>query len=396
VAAFPGESISDAEFLIGARKGLYDRSRLLSPEATLATIQDLEQWIGQELAFEEGASTSFGRILGELWHAEYLDQLPPLLNRFERLVSAYFVRRGSVPAFHGFCNAWGDGVFRRILQFAEEGPDLNDLGHAPAPYALLASGSMGRREQTLSEAERYFLVWRGEERGGYFEPFAYRVLAMLDQYGLIGREGAFLGKALWRGSLDDWEKYLDGDPQGEEQPCRIEMVADLRHMCGDEAIGRQAVRQARLGLEHSRVSGEFQKTAREIAEAPLALGLLGGIRVEKTGEHAGCCNLEQSGLDPLISAVRLLAAQYRLDPGSTLDRLGALRSHGVLDRAQLERLTASYHQLAGLKIRREIALEHPYLDPATLPEAEREKLKESLEAVRQLLRVVRYIFLSKD
>jgi CBS domain-containing protein len=396
VAAFPEDFNSEAELLSAAKRGLYDRSRLLSPDATLATILELKQWIGQELAFEEGASASFGRVLSELWHAEYLDQLPPLLNRFERLVSAYFVRRGSVPAFHGFCNAWREGVLRRILQFAEEGPELNDQGHAPAPYALLASGSMGRREQTLEEAERYFLVWKGEE-SGYFEPFSYRVLAILDHYGLIGKEGSTpLNQALWRGSLEEWCGYLNEGGREPGQESRLDVIADLRYLCGDECIGGEAVRQARGALERRRESGEFQKQARHVVEAPVALGLLGGIRVEKSGVHAGHCNPEQAGLNPLVRAVRLLSAHRDLQPGSTLDRLSALHALGAWETGQYEQLVASYHLLAGLKVRREIALEHPYLDPARLTEADREKLKAALEAVRQLQRLVRYEFLGKD
>ena len=391
---FPGEFISDAELLI-SKKGLYDRSRLLTPDATLAVIQDLKQWIDQELAFEEGASASFGRVLSELWHAEYLDQIPPLLNRFERLVSAYFVRRGSVPGFHGFCNAWREGVLQRILQFAEEGPELNDQGHAPAPYALLASGSLGRREPTFEEAERYFLVWKGAE-AEYFEPFAYRIIAILDQYGLIVKDGpALLGKALWRGSLDDWCGFVEGGPQAPERPNPLELLADLRYLCGDEAVGSEAVRQVRSRLERSRGKVEFLDLARDVVEAPVAIGLLGGIRVEKTGQYAGCCNPEQSGLDPLVSAVRLLAAQHNLEPGPTLERLAALGSLGVLEEARVARLIASYHVLAGLRVRREIALEHPYLDPAMLSDGEREKLKDALDTVRQLQRLVGYLFLSK-
>jgi CBS domain-containing protein len=395
VSAFPEDHISDAELLIGAKKGLYDRSRLLTPEATLATILDLRGWIAQELAFEEGASASFGRILSELWHAEYLDQLPPLLNRFERLVSAYFVRRGSVPAFHGFCSAWRDGVLRRILQFAEEGPELNDQGHAPAPYALLASGSTGRREQTLEETERYFLVW-GSEESAYFEPFAYRVMAILDHYGLIGKDGPnALSKALWRGSQADWAGYLASEAPASQQPDRLALLADLRHLSGNEGIGHAALLQARAHLECGALP-EHQERARQIIEAPVALGLLGGIRVEKSGAHAGCCDPEKGGLDPLVSAVRLLATHYRMEPGSTLERLAALGAAGVFEGGQREQLEAAYHHLAGRKVRREIALESPYCDPAGLTEGEREKLKGALEAVRQLQRTVRAVFFGKE
>ena len=396
MAAIPEQLFSDAELLIGAKKGLYDRSRTLAADATLAAIKDLKQWVDRELAFEEGASASLGRILSELWHAEYLDQLPPLLNRFERLVSAYFVRRGSVPAFHGFCNAWGDGVLQRILQFAEEEPELNDQGHAPAPYALLATGGMGRREPTLEEAGPYFLVWKGAE-AGYFEPFAYRVMAILDQYGLIGKDGsAFPGRALWRGSLEDWQAYLDGGGQGAEATSRLELMTDLRHLCGDREVGAEAVLGARSWLERSRGNGEYRNLAREVIAAPVALRLMGGIRVEKSGEYAGCCNPELSGLHPLVSAVRLLAARYGVDHGSTLDRLAALGSLEVLAGEHVERLVASYHELAGLKVRREIALEHPYLDPARLADDDRKRLIAALEAVRQLQRLIRGVFLGKS
>lgn len=388
--------MSDAELVIGAKKILYERSRQFTPEQTLEAIQDLKSWIAEELAFEEGASASFGRVLSELWHAEYLDQLPPLLNRFERLVAAYYVRRGSVAAFQGFCNAWRDGVSRRVLQFAEEGPELNDEGHAPAPFALLASGSLGRREQTLEESDRCILVWKSEETTGYFEPFAYRIIAILDQYGLIGKEGAFLGKALWRGSLEKWEHYLAGEVQPPDQPNRLETVADLRVVCGDEAIGAAVVSHARAFLARSRDGQEMHDLAHEVSEQQVALRILGGLRVEKTGDHAGCLNPEKDGLQPLVGAVRLLAAQLGLETGPTLERIAALATLGVFTAAQAERFSAAYQVLAGFKVRREIALEQPYLRPAALAEGDRERLKEALESVRQVQRLLRCRFQGKD
>ncbi|GFO58261.1 hypothetical protein GMST_05860 [Geomonas silvestris] len=388
--------MSDAELVIGAKKILYERSRQFTPEQTLETIQDLKSWIAEELAFEEGASASFGRVLSELWHAEYLDQLPPLLNRFERLVAAYYVRRGSVAALQGFCNAWRDGVLRRVLQFAEEGPELNDEGHAPAPFALLASGSLGRCEQTLEESDRCVLVWKSEETTGYFEPFAYRIIAILDQYGLIGKEGAFLGKALWRGSLEKWEHYLSGEVQPPDQPNRLETVADLRVVCGDEAIGAAALKNARDFLARSRDGQELHDLAREVSEQPVALRMLGGLRVEKTGDHAGCLNPEKDGLQPLVGAVRLLAAQLDLETGPTLERIAALATLGVFTGGQAERFSAAYQVLAGFKVRREIALEQPYLSPAALAEGDRERLKEALESVRQLQRLLRCRFQGKE
>jgi len=386
--AFAGKTFSDPGLLSGIRKGLFERSSHLSPEETLAAIQDLKQWVGEELAFEEAASASFGRILSELWHTEYLDQLPPLLNKFERLVSAYFVRRGSVTAFHGFCTAWRDGLLKRILLFAEEGLEVSDQVHPPAPYALLAAGSLGRGEQSLEESERYFLIWR-EGEAGYFEQFAYRVLAILDQFGLVGKEPGAVAKVLWRGSLQEWERYTSAGGDQEGEPELWQYLADLRTVSGDEGVGKKANRIARRQLENCRIDVQLAKVAQECIVLPVALGMFGGIRVERGGEYAGCFNVQQYGLHPLISAARLLAVQHDLDPGPTLDRLAALRALGVLEEELAKRLEDAYHQLATLRIGKQIALEQPYIKPGSLSSVEQQKLKASLESVRQLQRTLR-------
>jgi CBS domain-containing protein len=383
-----GKTFSDAELLSGARKGLFERSRLLSPDATLVAIQDLKQWVSEELAFEEAAAASFGRALSELWHAEYLDQLPPLLNNFERLSSAYFVRRGSVTAFHGFCNAWREGLLRRILLFAEEGLELNDHVHPPAPYALLAAGGLGRREQTLEEGSRFFLVWR-EDEDGYFGRFAYRVVALLDQLGLIGKPGGSTVNALWRGSLEEWHSVMALGEEVDGTRVWPEQLADLRRVGGDEAVGEQALVSAASLLERWPAGEEFGELTNRAVSVPVALGIFGGIRVERSGDLAGSFDVAETGLTPLVHAVRLLSVQHGLEPAPTLERLAALRAMGVVEAGLSQRLEYSYHLLAGLKIGREITLQQPLVYPSQLPVAEQQKLKEALESVRQLQRAIR-------
>jgi CBS domain-containing protein len=388
VPMFAGKIVSDAELLSGAKKGLFERSRLLSPDATLAAILDLKQWIGDELAFEEAAAASLGRALSDLWRAEYLDQLPPLLNTFERLSSAYFVRRGSVTAFHGFCNAWREGLLRRILLFAEEELELHDHCHPPAPYALLATGSLGRREQTLEETDRFFLVWR-EDDSEYFQKFAYRVVALLDQLGLIAKDGPGSVSALWRGSQKRWHALMAAGEESDGSPLRPELLSDLRHLSGDESVGNEALRSSASLLERCRDGAEFAQMAQRAVSEPVALGIFGGIRVERSGEQAGSFNVAQSGLTPLVYAVRLLSVQHGLAPAPTLDRLAALRTLGALDPGLVDRLEFSYHLLASLKIGKEITLQQPLVYPSQLSVMEQQKLKEALESVRQLQRVIR-------
>ena len=385
----PAKNTSNHTDLVGdARKCLYDQSRLLAPDATLSAIHDLKHWVGEELAFEEAASASFGRIISELAHSEYLDQLPPLLNKFDRLVCAYFIRRGSVPSFHGFCNAWREGVLQRVLLFAEEGLELNDPGDPPVPYALLVAGRLGRREQTLDDENRYFLIWR-EGDSTYFDRFVYRIMAILEQCGLTGNVGpADIDRFLWRGSLADWERVTSSHSDARNRACP-DLLADLRQVCGDPDVGSEAERLGRLNLERYRSGAPFAALAGPRLAEPVALTILRGIRVEKSGEHVGSFNVARSGLDPLVHAVRLLALQQDLDPAPTLERLSALTQLRVLEEPFAKRLEGAYHLLAGLKIGREMVLEKPYINLASLPATQQQKLKEALRSVSQLQRHLR-------
>lgn len=381
-----GKSLNDSELVIEAKKGLYRRTRFFAPDAALTAIEDLKRWVADELSFEEGAATSFGRLLNDLWHCEYLDQLPPLMNRFERLVCAYHVRRGSVPAFHGFCNAWREGVLRRILLFAEEGLELNDPGLPPVPYALLVAGSLGRREQTLDSANRYLLLW-GEGDIGYFEPFSYRILAIAEQCSLVGKVGpADMARVLWRGSLADWDRALAGPSNGEEVAQRFELLADARYLCGDEGIAREACGIAR---RHAKRFGEGwgAAVACDLARSR-PFGFFGSLRLERHGDHAGLFHLFRFGVTPLVHGIGLLALEHGLEPASTLQRLALLDEAGALEKGFAQRLASAYHYLAGLKIGKEIVLEQPYLDLRSMQPAERRDLKGALRSVAELQRFI--------
>ncbi|MCM0084455.1 DUF294 nucleotidyltransferase-like domain-containing protein [Geomonas sp. Red32] len=389
------KQFADPELVSSAKKELFERTRLLSPHDTLASVQDLKKWVTEELSFEHAASASFGRVLNDLGHAEYLDQLPPLLNKFDRLASAYYVRRGSVTAFHGFCNAWREGLLKRVLLFAEEGLEVSDHGHPPAPYALLASGCLGRREQTMEEGDAFYLVWSGAERK-YFEDFSYRVLAILDQLGVISKDG--LGSAahvLWRGSFEEWERFAGFHGDVEFPTRRLEQLSDLRMIAGDETLGRDAVLKAATVLERYREGREYETLSEETLSMPVALGVLGGLLTEMNGPHRGSINLTRSAIYPLVSAVRLLALQEGLDAASTLDRLTVLKEMEVLHSVLAERVEAAYHMLAGIKVKKEIALEPAYVTPGALTAREQHELKGALEAVRQLQRQIRRILSSR-
>lgn len=386
MAAVPEGVSPETELLAALKKNLYEQTRRLDPTRTLELIQHLKESVTEELTFEEGAAASLGRLLSELSFSQYVDQLPPLLNSFDRLVSAYFVRRGSVSGFYGFCTVWRERLVHRTLLLAEEGLELNDLGRPPAPYALLASGILGRREQTLEDASRYFLVWQ-DDAGDYFHDFTYRLLAILQQCSLIGRSTSdFMGKVLWRGPLSRWEKWTTGgDDTAVDEPFRrLELVGDLRFIAGDKALGREVLMQGRSLLERARGNEWYEVMAQRAVSAEVALTLGGVLRLERGGEHDGCLKLTQQAIRPLVSLVRFLSVEHGLETAPTVERIRALGSLGVLDQEMVGLLCDAADLFEMLKIRKEIALQPPYLDPDEITPHERYRLRIGLDAVRRL------------
>jgi CBS domain-containing protein len=410
-----------SELVSGIKESLARQMAELSTEEDLALLQKLQELLAGELRYENEFSAAFDKTFEELNTVEYHDQLPELHARFNGLAADYFQRRGSVIALISLCNTYRDALVRKALDLVEIGMRRDDLGLPPAPFGLLAAGVAGREEQTLVVASDYFLVHgdRGTPASDYFRQFGYRVMAVLDSCGLLGsRRRKKPTDTLWHGSLDEWQSWVSGELQPEKatEPellalpalttplkmlaWRLEdrhrmlaRLADLRSIRSDELLASQMSGIVRDVLATERQSEVQVQLSKKIAEMPVALGFFRGLRTERRGEQKGKINIELYAIAPLTMSIRMLAINHGIEKTGTIDRIKALLNGGHLNVELADRLLKAYQEFFTQKIRLEMGTGGKgkgslYLDPETLSPEDEQRLKNGLEAVVNLQKIV--------
>jgi CBS domain-containing protein len=123
------------------------------------------------------------------------------------------------------------------------------------------------------------------------------------------------------------------------------------------------------------------------------IGLMGGVRLEKSGPGRGKFRLCANALQPLSYAVAALSLLKEETSFATPDRIRGLLLKGHLDVETAERLLNAWHNFNELRAVLEnhvdgVNIDELYLDYSTMEESAQQEFKNSLEATAALLRHV--------
>ena len=288
-----------------------------------------------------------------------------------------------------------DRAVGRALRWAEDAADA-DLGDGlpRPPYAWLALGSEGRREQTLATDQDNALVHTADpldERAlRWLECFARHAVDALERIGFPRcRGGVMASEPPWRRSLAEWERQL---VLWTEEPAGTALVHsaiffDLRPLHGDPALAASLwerihalARRNDIFLAHL--------TQDAVGTVP-PLRLLGGFALERTGPWRGTLNLKEKAMAPLVDCARVLALAGGLSETNTLLRFRS--AAGVtLSRELAEDAAEAFAFLYLVRLQHHLALAgrgeepHNHLDPHALPAFQRRSLKIAFQVVQQV------------
>ena len=292
-----------------------------------------------------------------------------------------------------------DHLTQKIIILAEEAMLREGLGRPPVPYAWIALGSEGRREQTLRTDQDNAIVFadvppeKEEEVQRYFLDLAGRVVSGLEQCGFPRCKGGIMAVnpkwcrpyRVWKGYYRHW--IVDFDYPAEEI-LQTMIFFDFRPIYGqyDFVTGITEFISECLSQRES-----FLKDMAETAvlhETPL--GFFKRLVVEKSGEHKNQFNLKINGLTPLVDAVRTLSLDQRIFETNTLDRLSALVEKGVLPQGEADDLRDAFNVIMLVRIRHHVSVINRggepdnYVNPAELSIIQRTMLKEAFKAIDKL------------
>jgi len=287
----------------------------------------------------------------------------------------------------GFVARLNDALLERIVRMAEA-----DLGPAPAPWAWLALGSEGRKEQTLLTDQDNALVFAdgGEAHRPWFEAFAARVAADLKAAGFPECPGGYMA-GRWMGPLGEWTRRFAGwiDAPSPEALLRAAIFFDLRRVAGTldvaplEAVLASAPARAVFLRFLARAALDFHPPP------ALLLRLRGASSV---------VDLKAHGIAPVV----LLARCYGLELGgrarSTLERIEAAAAAGNLSQEIHANVADAYRFLLGLRLRIQLGslasggVAGQSVALADLSAVERSRIKDALRAVRSFQEAGAYHF----
>jgi len=287
-----------------------------------------------------------------------------------------------------------DRLVRRALDLALSATGAAGGGRPPVPFAWLAAGSEGRREQTLKTDQDNGLVYRDPPAdqeaaaAAYFERLATRMGQALTRIGFPPCAGGFMASnPRWCQPERVWRRYFESWMETPEPEALVHasLFCDLRPVAGDEPVGT-ALWEWVCERAPSRILF-LRHMAKSVLERPMPLGFLGGFVLERSGGHRHQLDLKARGIFPLTQAMQTYALSLGVRDTNTLDRLVAVGARGLFTASEVAEVSAAYEVMARLRLHRQLACldahvaPDNFIDPHTLGKADRLLLKEAFRTI---------------
>ena len=322
------------------------------------------------------------------------------------LADDLFAENMPAPEIQQVITQINNDMYRRIgdnilADMAEEG-----WGSPPVRACTIVMGSGGRGENYLfPDQDNGFILAPYPDADhlrvdAFFIELAERLSRDLNAVGIPYCNGYCMAvNPLWRKTLPQWiDQINQWSRKSNFVAVRLaDIFFDFKPVWGDRELGIELRNQVTGIVRHNHFF--LKQMFADQADHNVALGLFGGFSTEKDKrEYRGQVNLKYTGTIPLVEGIRLLALREGVEETSTLERIRVLHEDGVLDAGEHEDLSASFHLMTDILLRRQIADYKAgkrvtyYVAPKSLPKRDRALLLDSMKAIDSLRKRVRLEF----
>lgn len=282
-----------------------------------------------------------------------------------------------------------DAITVRLIELAE-----SRFGPPPVPYAWLAGGSQGRREQTVHSDQDNALLLSDDaasEHDAYFSTLANFVNDGLNACGFVYCPGEVMARnPKWRQPYRVWRAYFDEWIARADRKSAMLAVNffDTRVVYGDEMLHARLLADARRQAAENTIFLAYLG-AHAMASRP-PLGFFRHLVLITGGEHAKALDLKRGAIIPLTDIARLQALAAGLPEINTIERLRAAADAKAISPELAANLEDAYEFIATLRARhqaRQIKKGEPpdnYIKPAELSALERTHLKDVFAVIRSM------------
>ena len=261
----------------------------------------------------------------------------------------------------------------------------------PGRFAFIVLGSEGRREQTLTTDQDNAIVYADDlapDEVARIEAFSRELIDGLIAIGVPPCPGGIMAKnPEWRRNFSAWTEAID-DWMATPTSKNIltgSTFFDLRTLYGDPAMER-ALKEHISG--RLRTEPMFLRyAAASVLRFRVPIGWFGRFQVETRGDFRGQLDVKKAGIFAITEGIKVLALAEGIVGGGTRDRLEALVSAGVFDRARADDLETCFSTLVYFRLRGQVAAIHEgrrpnnYIDLQHFTRTEKGRLKLALDGV---------------
>jgi CBS domain-containing protein len=304
------------------------------------------------------------------------ESLPGYSRKVTEMVAALLSGGLRPVVISGFVAQLNDALVRRILHWAEQ-----DLGAPPAPYAWIALGSEGRREQALLTDQDNALVFADEGAASreYYTALADRANTDLTAAGFPRCPGGYMARNHC-GTLTEWrDKFAAwvGDPTA-RSVLDAAIFFDFRRVAG--TLSLEPLQEVLDGIpQREAFLRSLVSQALEFRPPPLLV-----LRLRGGGSEL---DLKRQGIAPVVFMARCYGLAVGSHARNTLERLSAATRAGLMGADSSGTVMEAYRFLLGLRLRSQLKMISEGKAPTNvvalsqLSAIERSRLKDSLQAI---------------
>ena len=339
-------------------------------------------------------------MVRDIENAPSAARLAKVRPNLDRLLEVLVRQRFSAAGIQDVITMINDRLIRRLIEIAMVELASEGRGAPPAPWAWVALGQAGRKEQIPGAWPDSAIVFEDrpgtsdQEAAPYFQALAARVrqgLAACDFPAdltpeLTGRDLRCRSVGGWQNYFREWFQETDSDRLKSAGP-----LFDGRFLFGREDLVQSVMRVVRRELPENM---EFlERMANNALESQLPGGFFRGLVLVQPGRLEEHCDLEQGFLHPLVDAVRVLSLKRRLPPTNTLDRLQVLGQSGALQDSLARRAADAFNFIFMLQVRLYLAGRNGNrLGLEQLDSVDRRALREVSRVLQRLRRALAHDF----
>ena len=332
-------------------------------------------------------------LVGDIYRAGDLDTLVQISAKVPEL-QVHLVSGGATADQVGQAvSAVTDAITAHLLELAEE-----QLGPPPVPYAWMAGGSQGRREQSShSDQDNALLIadHAKPEDDQYFSALAEMVNQGLDTCGYYDCPGDVMARnPKWRQPLRIWRKYFTNWIERPE-PMALMLASvffDLRPVHDPEGLSGELHEHV---LEHSRANRIFiaYMVANALKHRP-PLGFFRNFVLIHGGDHDHTFDIKHRGIVPVVDLARIHALSAGIPQINTIERLERATEVKALSRDGASNLIDALELIGTLRMQhqaRQISRGEKadnYVSPDQFSSLERGHLKDAFSVIHTMQEVL--------